>query len=96
MTALTFDTLKYANALKKAGIKPEQAEAQASALSEVLEVNLKELVTRKDLQIELQKELAPVKAELAAVKADVLLLKWMVGVIVAGVLALVIKAFLHV
>jgi len=53
MAALTFDTLKYANALKKAGIKPEQAEAQASALSEVLEVNLKELVTKDDLKQEL-------------------------------------------
>jgi hypothetical protein len=49
MTAITFDTLKYANTLKAAGIAPEQAEAQAVALSDILEVNLKELATKGDL-----------------------------------------------
>ncbi|MDR2208906.1 MAG: CCDC90 family protein [Azoarcus sp.] len=49
MNAITFDTLKYANRLKKAGFTPEQAEEQASALSEVLEVNLKELATKADI-----------------------------------------------
>ncbi|MDR2212949.1 MAG: CCDC90 family protein [Pseudomonadales bacterium] len=53
MTALTFDTLKYANHLKAAGVPPEQAEAQASALSDVLEVNFKELVTKGDLKTEM-------------------------------------------
>jgi len=49
MNAITFDTLKYANRLKKAGFTPEQAEEQAGALSEVLEVNLKELATKADI-----------------------------------------------
>jgi hypothetical protein len=46
-----------------------------------------DLVTRKDLELTLQKELSPIKA-------DLLLLKWMVGVIVAGVVAMVAKTFL--
>lgn len=54
MTAITFDTLKFANRLKAAGVQPAQAEAEAEALSEVLEVNLKDLVTREDLQRELR------------------------------------------
>ena len=49
MNAIAFDTLKYANRLKKAGVPPEQAEEQASALSEAFEVNLKELATKSDL-----------------------------------------------
>jgi hypothetical protein len=49
MSALTFDTLKYANTLKAAGVSQAQAEAQAAALSEVMEVNLKELATKGDL-----------------------------------------------
>jgi len=49
MNAITFDTLKYANRLKKAGFTSEQAEEQAGALSEVLEVNLKELSTKADI-----------------------------------------------
>ena len=34
--------LKFANTLKQAGVPSAQAEAEATALSEVLEVNLKE------------------------------------------------------
>jgi len=56
MNAVTFDTLKYANTLKKAGFTQEQAEAQASALSEVMEVNLKELATKGDIEA-LRKEI---------------------------------------
>ena len=52
MATITFDTLKFANTLKEAGVPPAQAEAEATALSEVLEVNLKELVTTEDLRHE--------------------------------------------
>ena len=54
MAAITFDTLKFANTLKEAGVPSAQAEAEASALSEVLEVNLKELVTKEDLHREFE------------------------------------------
>ncbi len=52
MATITFDTLKFANTLKEAGVPSAQAEAEATALSEVLEVNLKELVTKDDLRHE--------------------------------------------
>ena len=52
MTTLTFDTLKYTNTLKLAGVPPAQAEA--TALSEVIEINLKELVTKDDLHREMR------------------------------------------
>jgi hypothetical protein len=58
-------------------------------------VSLPPQSSRKDLQIELQKELSPIRSELAGIKADVLVLKWMVGAIVAGVFTLVAKAFLQ-
>ena len=48
-----FDPLKFANTLKDAGVPSAQAEAEAKALSEVLEVNLKELVTKEDLHREI-------------------------------------------
>ena len=53
MTAITFDTLKYANRLKAANVPAQQAEAEAEALSEVLEVNMQELVTKEDLRREI-------------------------------------------
>lgn len=49
MATLTFDTLKFANRLKSAGYSSEQAEAQAEALSELIEVNLRDLATKDDL-----------------------------------------------
>lgn len=41
-----------------------------------------DLVTKKDLQI-----------ELAPVKSDLLLLKWMIGFILGGIIALILKTF---
>ena len=50
MVAITFDTLKYANRLKAAGAESQIAEAEAEALAEVFELNLKEVATREDLK----------------------------------------------
>ncbi len=60
MATIAFDTLKFAKRLKEAGILPAQAEAEAEALAEVLEVNLKELATKEDLHVvkkDLQQEI---------------------------------------
>lgn len=54
MNALTFDTLKFANRLKAAGADSRLAEAEAEALSEVLELSLGEIVTKELLQQELK------------------------------------------
>ena len=40
MVAIAFDTLKYSKRLKDAGVPDKQAEAEAEALAEVLEVKL--------------------------------------------------------
>ena len=49
MATITFDTLKYSKRLKDAGVPEQQAEAEAEALSEVLEINLKDIATKEDL-----------------------------------------------
>ena len=67
MATITFDTLKFANKLKSAGVLPAQAEAEAEALSEVFEINLKELSTQQDLKLleaSLKRDIAETKAEL--------------------------------
>ena len=86
MAAITFDTLKFANKLKSAGVPDKQAEAEAEALSEALEVNLKELVTKEYLDAKLQQELAPLRT-------DLVVIKWMIGLMLAGVISLVLKTF---
>ena len=50
MSVIAFDTLKYAKRLKDSGVPDKQAEAEAEALAEVLEVNLKDLSTKEDLR----------------------------------------------
>lgn len=81
MSTVTFDTLKFVKTLEASGLSAKQAEAIAAAYRDAS--TDQELVTKKDLQI----ELAPLKAELQV-------MKWMSGLILGGVIALVLKTFL--
>ncbi|MDS9991017.1 DUF1640 domain-containing protein, partial [Xylella fastidiosa] len=126
VTSVAFDTLKFANRLKTAGVPAAHAEAEAEALAEVLEINLQGLaeseskngkalarleadmkegfaqvdqrfaqVDQRFVQMEknMDQRFAQVDTRFAEIKGEMLLLKWMLGVIVAGVAALIIKAF---
>jgi hypothetical protein len=79
MSHIAFDTLKFAETLKAAGLPEEQAKAivgaQAAALSEALDNTL------------------ATKLDIARVEAEITLMKWMLGFVLAGVAALVIKTF---
>ena len=55
MSAIGFDTLKFARKLKAAGVPDEQAEAQAEVLGEAFLYNLDEIVTRDYLDAKLAK-----------------------------------------
>lgn len=50
MSMATFDTLKFANALKAAGVSDRQAEAEAVVLAEVFSINFREVTTKEDLK----------------------------------------------
>nr|WP_154128141.1 DUF1640 domain-containing protein [Xylella fastidiosa] len=107
VTSVAFDTLKFANRLKTAGVPAAHAEAEAEALAEVLETNLQDLATKRDLrELELKLEskidkgfadvhkgFVDVHKGFAEIKGEMLLLKWMFGVIVTSLVALIIKAF---
>jgi septal ring factor EnvC (AmiA/AmiB activator) len=74
MAVATFDTLKFANTLKAAGVPDKQAEAQAVAFAEVIQINLKDLVTKDDLAAatkELKQEIADLRKETKQEFADV-------------------------
>jgi ABC-type phosphate transport system auxiliary subunit len=63
MAMATFDTLKFANTLKSAGV-PSQ---QAVAFSDVIQLNFKELATKDDLgqlKYELKQDIAQLRTEL--------------------------------
>ncbi|WP_130473004.1 DUF1640 domain-containing protein [Candidatus Magnetaquicoccus inordinatus] len=82
MSTITFDTLRYANRLKSAGVPDKQAEVMAEMQAEVLDKNLDDLATKRDLK-ELELRMA---AEMAP-------LKWGMAVCVGGIIALILKSF---
>ena len=73
MSNITFDTLKFVETLRESGFDEKQAKAIANAYRDAS--SDQELVTKKDLQV----ELAPIKV--------------MLGVVMGGVVALIVKAF---
>lgn len=80
MSTITFDTLKFVEKLKSAGVPEAQAKAEAEALvSAFAEAMDAQLATRSDI-FRIEKELA--------------VLKWMSGIVMGGVLALILKAFI--
>lgn len=87
MTAITFDTLKYADRLEAAGVPPQQAKAEAQALAEVLSSS--EVASARDLE-RLEAQIVLLRTEM---NSRFTLLQWMLGLLLAGVASLIIKSF---
>ncbi|BBP42817.1 DUF1640 domain-containing protein [Thiosulfativibrio zosterae] len=81
MSTITFDTYKFIKKLKDAGVSEAQAEAEADALSAALQESM-------------QNQLAT-KSDIYRMEKELLLMKWMLGTVLAGILALILKAFLN-
>lgn len=90
MSTITFDTLKFAERLEKAGLSREQAvaiaEAQKESLAEALDTTLASRADLLDVKNELRLELSGIRGELAS-------LKWMVGALIAIAIANFAKQF---
>lgn len=80
MSTITFDTHLFVRRLKEAGFDEKQAESLSEAMRAAIDES--ELVTKKDFQI-----------ELAPIKADLNLLKWMIGALIAMTIANFAKQF---
>jgi len=80
MATITFDTHKFVRKLQEAGFDEKQAEGLTEAMRAAIDES--ELVTIKDLQI-----------ELSPIKADLNLLKWMMGALIAIAVANFSKQF---
>ncbi|MBS4096867.1 MAG: DUF1640 domain-containing protein [Sulfuricella sp.] len=97
MSTVTFDTLKFVKELENAGMPQAQAEAQAKALANVLSESLDTtLVTKadiKDVKTEITAIRADLQTELAPMKAELSVIKWMGGIIVGGIVMLLLKTF---
>lgn len=84
MSAVTFDTLKFFKTLEANGFDSKQAEAIASAYRDA--TNEQDLITKEGLKFELQTELAPIKTEMQV-------MKWMNSLVLGGIIILILKSF---
>jgi hypothetical protein len=83
MSTITFDTLKYVDALQSAGISDAHARAEANALRNALSEAINDsIVTKRDLG-----------NELGPIKSDIAVIKWMIGFVLVFVLGLFWKQF---
>ena len=85
MTTITFDTQEAVIKLKAVGVSQEHADAFVRAIVEAQY----SLATKADIEL----ALSPIKTDLAVLKADSVTLKWMLGVLFAGVMSIIIKTF---
>lgn len=86
MSTITFDTLKFTDKLKAAGVSESQARAEAEALREVFSDALdSSLATKSDVQ--------DLKHRLDLVDARMDKLQWMMGVLIALSVANFAKQF---
>lgn len=79
MTAITFDTLKFANRLKAAGVPSAQAEAEAIALSEAMTeaITASDLASKNDLR-ETETKVIQLMHEM-----ELRITKWIIGLSLA-------------
>jgi hypothetical protein len=86
MTTITFDSLRLVLELKRAGIQQEQAEA----IVEVIALAQNNLVTKRDLNDAFRDFN---ETSIAPLRTDIAVLKWMMGIVIAGILSLVLRTF---
>ncbi len=79
MATVTFDTLKFADTLKAAGVPPEQAEAQARAVS--VAIGEVDVATKRDID-DLRKDIHATEQRLTIKMGAFLMIA--VGIILAA------------
>ena len=87
MGAITFDTHKFIRKLEEAGFEPKQAEAVTDAFREAQ--GQAELATKRDIE----RLEAKLDTRFERQDGELRLNRWMLGLMLAGVVSLVLKAF---
>jgi len=87
MAAITFDTHKLIRKLEDAGFDPKQAEAVADAFREAQ--GKAEIATKRDVE----RLEAKLETRFERVDGELRLNRWMLGLMLAGVVSLILKAF---
>lgn len=89
MTTITFDTLELVDRLKTAGIPQAQAEAVVRVIAQAQDG----LVTKHDLTEAKNEIKAEMNVRFERIDGELKLNRWMLGVLLVGIISLVLKAF---
>jgi len=87
MAAITFDTHKFVRKLEEAGFDLKQAEAVADAFKEAQ--GEAEVATQRDIE----RLEAKLEARFERIDGELRLNRWMLGVMLAGIVSLILKAY---
>lgn len=87
MSTITFDTHKFVRKLRTAGFEEAQAEAVSDAFSEAQGES--DLATKRDID-DLRRD---IDVLFERIDGELKLNRWMLGMLLAGVISLVLKAF---
>ncbi len=79
---MAFDTLTYAKKLQEAGVPPQQAEAHAGALKELVEGDLAARQDLKDMEARLVHEIELVRRDMELMRRDIII--WLGGLIIVA------------
>lgn len=97
MATITFDTLKFVEKLEKAGLPREQAAAIAEAQKDAFSESLDNMIASRQDMTNLGKQIDKIEStlrlELADIRKEQAVQRWMLTVTVGGIVALIIKAF---
>ena len=86
MATITFDTHAYIKKLKAVGVTEEQAEVQAETLAGLIS---DQLATKQGIEL-LRRDMKEVEIKISG---GINLIKWMMGFVLAGIAALILKTF---
>ena len=86
---IAVDTLKIFERLKAANLNEEAAKEIAEVVREVSLESQKESVTKEDIA----KLESKIIERITAMEGELKLIKWMLGILLAGVMSLILKAF---
>lgn len=94
MATISFDTLKFVRKLRAAGFAEQQAEGIADAFKEAS--GEAELATKRDvdfLKQDLRVDIERIERKQIEHDGEFKLIKWMLGILLGGVIALIMKSF---
>lgn len=116
MANVTFDTLKFVEKLRAAGVPEAQAKAEAEALVSVLAEAIEQKLATKDDIREVKADIAALektlkgdmaglekalrgdmaaleRGQIVPMQRDLYVIKWMMGLVLGGIVAIILKMY---